>query len=937
MPATRPKLTAREVAQELDRINKSLGDRQISGAEYTRLLKERDSLTRQFNQISAENAALRGQRDSELAKRKVDPRPSDASNEANYRKEQEARRNQRGNINPESKTQPPKEVQVGTKRDPNANKPKGPQAPIPNPSKGQTPQGKQKGGIFVPVIAPVDSQNVNDATAAMIRSVTLGSEDFPKGTDPGIIYRVSTRITRDLLNGIVRGTGLASIVNAVAEETGLYKAKPVQQPNVLGGKTVSNEQIAALMQVISGQLLNHGADLSAITKMVQATASHQDSMMGVLSNMAVLVSPIASMAPAVASTHYVVKAIRDKVGAANFTLQNQAATLTKSKLGALDVAQVMKTTRLAEPKLQTLDAAQLMNTSRLTEKKLNILDATQLMTTSRLAEKKLNILDATQLMTTSRLAEKKWNILDATQLMTTSRLTEKKWNVIDATQLMTTSRTAEKKWSIIDATQLMKDTRQIPAIFQQLQKPLVFPAEIARKSDIAAIKFPSDLARKSDIANIKFPNVNPIVKVTSPAINLPAPIVNVPATDISGIVQAVNQNVNQTINQQTTNITNIVKNTAPGLTQVQLDRAVVTVNQNTVAYAQATIEGMNLEMARQTAQVKAAVGGVEAKTDALKADVSDVSTVLGVPQLKPGLSVKPDTDLKAIGVKTDNGNAPSIAQNIPQLMMLLSAVPYVRQGLHRLGGSFDTSVMNPQKGKTKITDAMGFHQWSFNQLEERMGMPSTHTIVTPGGQTQTKTFQSLEDALEENNANTIVALQDLEVVERYLFALTQDVQKLMQITLQTREDVDVLIDDSGCKTKEVKKSHPTHINLTNEAAGRSLTGIFKQGEVHYVARQWNDSADKNQKLERMGYDTQIAAMSNKFEFHKTNPELPLDKSRATGKPQNDEAWRTFVSTMEAPPEGYVTPGNPIPDIKEIKNGNPVEVPKPTNPLKKLGK
>jgi hypothetical protein len=245
--------------------------------------------------------------------------------------------------------------------------------------------------------------------------------------------------------------------------------------------------------------------------------------------------------------------------------------------------------------------------------------------------------------------------------------------------------------------------------------------------------------------------------------------------------------------------------------------------------------------------------------------------------------------------------------------------------------------MNPQKGKTKITDTLGFHQWSFNQIDERMGMPSVHTVLTPGGQTQSKTFRSMEDALEENNANTVVALQDLEVVERYLFALTQDLQKLMQIALQTREDVDVLIDDAGCKIKETKRSHPTHINLTTGPSGKSLSGIFQPGLVHYVARQWDDSADKNQKLERMSYDTQIAAMSNKFEFNKTDPELPLQKARAADKPRNDELWRTYVSTMEEPPEGYTSPGNPIPDIKEIKNGNPRDVPKPTNPLKKLGK
>jgi hypothetical protein len=915
---TRPKMTAREVAAELDRINQRLGDRKISGAEYARLLKEREQLNRDYNRISAENAALRKQRDAEASRRAGDARPSDANAENNRRAKQAAQRNQRGDIKPETKPQKPKDVDVGSNRKPDANKPKGPQTPIPTGNKGQHTPKAGKSGAGIVVLPTGDSSKVDDATAALIRATSIGPEDFKPGQDPGPLVRISSRIYRDLANGFARVTPLASIINAVAEETGLYKAKPAQATSALGS-VISNEQIAALLQQMHGQQANQSADLAALTRMTQAQAAHLDSMMGVLSSIVALTAPIAAMSPTIASTHYLAKSIRDKVGAANFTLQNQAATLIKQKLPGLDVAQVMKTSRLAEPKLENLNAAQVTKAANLTVQKLSILDATQL-------------------MNTSRLAEKKWNILDATQLMNTSRLAEKKWNILDATQLMQTSRLAEKKWNIIDATQLMKDTRQIPAIFQELQKPLRLPAEIARKSDIAAIKFPtipsdlarksdiktvtipSDLARKSDIANIRFPSV-------------PAPIVNVPATDIGGIVQAVNQ----TLNQQTTNITNIFSRSYQGLTQEQLNQAVGNVNNYTNAVATTVINQVNTHTTRQTATLSNGIGLVAQKAEALSADVGDVSKVLGVPQLKPGLSVKPDADLKAIGVKTDNGNAPGIAQNIPQLMMMLAAVPYVRQGLHRLGGSFDTSVMNPQRGKTKITDALGFQQWTFNQLEERMGMPSTHTLITPGGQTQTKTFKSLEDALEENNANTIVALQDLEVVERYLFAVTQDVQKLMQITLQTREDVDVLIDDAGCKTKEVKKSHPTHINLTKESSGASLSGMFQRGQVHYVARIWDDSADKNQKLERMSYDTQIAAMSNKFEFDKTNPELPLQKSRATDKPINDEVWRTYVSTMEEPPEGYISPGNPIPDIKEIKNGTPTNVPKPTNPLKKLGK
>ena len=930
-------MTAREVAEELDRINQKLGDRKISGAEYARLLKERDQLNKEYNRLSAENAALKKQRNAEASRGANDARPSDANNERNRRAQQEAQRNQRGDIKPESKPEKPREVDVGNKRDPNASKPKGPQTPIPTGDKGQHNPKSGKGGSVIAVLPSGDSSKVDDATAALIRATSIGPEDFKPGQDPGPIVRVTSRIYRDIANGFARVTPLATIINAVAEETGLYKAKPAQAQSALGS-VISNEQIAALLQQMHGQQANQSADLAALTRMTQAQAAHLDSMMGVLSSLIALTAPIAAMSPTIASTHYLAKSIRDKVGAANFTLQNQAATLIKQKLPGLDVAQVMKTSRLAEPKLENLNAAQVTKAANLTVQKLSILDATQLMNTSRLAEKKWNILDATQLMNTSRLAEKKWNILDATQLMQTSRLAEKKWNILDATQLMGTSRLAEKKWNIIDATQLMKDTRQIPAIFQELQKPLKLPAEIARKSDIAAIKFPtipsdlarksdiktvtipSDLARKSDIANIRFPSV-------------PAPIVNVPAPDIGGIVQAVNQ----TLNQQTTNITNIFNRSNQGLTQANLDAAVNNVNLYANAVASTVVNQVNTHTTRQTSDVKTGIGAVAQKAEALSADVGDVSKVLGVPQLKPGMSVKPDADLKAIGVKTDNGNANAIAQNIPQLMMMLAAVPYVRQGLHRLGGSFDTSVMNPQRGKTKITDALGFQQWTFNQVEERLGMPSTHTLITPGGQTQSRTFRSLEDALEENNANTIVALQDLEVVERYLFGLTQDMQKIMQIALQTREDVDVLIDDAGCKVKEVKRSHPTHLNLTTGQSGKSLSGVFQPGLVHYVARQWDDNADKNQKLERMSYDTQIAAMSNKFELDKTNVELPLDKSRATDKPRNDEVWRTFVSTVEAPPEGYVTPGNPLPKIQEIKNGNPINVPLPTDPTKKLGK
>jgi hypothetical protein len=321
----------------------------------------------------------------------------------------------------------------------------------------------------------------------------------------------------------------------------------------------------------------------------------------------------------------------------------------------------------------------------------------------------------------------------------------------------------------------------------------------------------------------------------------------------------------------------------------------------------------------------------------LDTQLKEISKAIGVDQLKSATPVNAEQLVKQAGLQQFAGGSVQGVTTLAGLMAAFAAPQFFRSGSHRLGGTFDQSVMNPKAGKVQIDDAMGFQQWQFRQIDERLGLPSEMQVVSKTGAIQKQQFRNIQDSVEEINGVIVGNAQDLEIIERYLFALTQDLQKLMQIALQTREDVDVLIDDAGCKTIEVRRSHPTHLKLSAPGQASSLTDLFQQGQVHYVAKVWDDKADKNQQLQRMSYDTQIAAMSNKFELDKTNVELPLDKSRATDKPRNDEVWRTFVSTVEAPPEGYVTPGNPRPKIQEIKNGNPSNVPLPTDPLKKLGK
>jgi hypothetical protein len=384
--------------------------------------------------------------------------------------------------------------------------------------------------------------------------------------------------------------------------------------------------------------------------------------------------------------------------------------------------------------------------------------------------------------------------------------------------------------------------------------------------------------------------------------------------------------------QLITNAINAAKPTIPKdlATTGGLAQVVNVVNAHTTNNAQSVINNV------QNIKVSApAAPGVDLSP--INNQLKDISKAIGVDQLKSAAPVDAEKLIKQAGNQQFAGGAVQGATTLAGLMAAFAAPQFFRSGSHRMGGTFDQSLMNPKAGKVQIDDAMGFHAWQFKQIDERLGMPTEMQVISQTGAIQKQQFRSVQDSVEEINGVIVSSAQDLEIIERYLFSLTQDTQKLMQICLQNRADIDVIIDDLGCKTKEVRKSHPTHIKLTAPGQASSLSSLFQNSEVHYVAREWADSADKNQKLERMSYDTQIAAMSNKFELGRTNVELPLDKSHATGKPQNDELWRTYVSTLEEPPEGYVSKGNPIPDIKEIKNGNPVNVPRPTNPLKKLGK
>jgi hypothetical protein len=471
----------------------------------------------------------------------------------------------------------------------------------------------------------------------------------------------------------------------------------------------------------------------------------------------------------------------------------------------------------------------------------------------------------------------------------------------------------------------------------------------------AEVKIPSDLARKSDLAGlakksdvdaipdkIKQPDftqdfsqiLNAVTIVNGSIVRLGADIarntVNLQPlqqqlTSLSGqiaslpgtITNSVSNNVRNTV----TNLGNIITNSVSNI---------ITNNNQTIV----NNIGKGLDPLSIINPIKSHINTEVA------APLKTTMKVLNVNDLEKGLNISGEALIKQSGFQQFGSDtpAPATANNLIGLMGLIAAPLFFRAGFQKLGGSFDQSVMQPEKGKVKIDDALSASLWTFKQVDERLGLANKHSVKGMGGAVVQVQHKNVHDGIEEINANTIAQGQDLEIVERYIVAIAQDIQKLMQITLQTREDVDVLIDDTGCKFEEVKKSHPSHLKLTAPGMTSSLLDLFQQGQVHYVARTWKGNADKHQMLERIGLDTQISAMSNKFEMPDvSNITLPLDKSTARkSKAADDETWKIFVSTMEEPPAVYGVAGNPIPEIKEIKTGTVREITKPTNPNKKLG-
>jgi hypothetical protein len=484
-------------------------------------------------------------------------------------------------------------------------------------------------------------------------------------------------------------------------------------------------------------------------------------------------------------------------------------------------------------------------------------------------------------------------------------------------QQVTPAQLAEKLAQSSNAQQ-QAQAAQLKQLFSEIKVQV--PADIARKSDVDAI--PSKIPKQT----IDFtPILTRLTTLDNTLINIGQRIKTPTPVDLNPIQQQLNQLQNslyQMPGQIGSNLRTIGDSITNNLTNVITNNNTTIVNKMAPALnPDAIINPIKNHINTQVAQ-----------------PLATTMEVLNVNDLKRGVNMSAEAVIKASGFQQYGQAGTGTATNLIGLTAMMAAPLFMRAGFQKLGGNFDQSVMDPTKGKVKIDDALSASLWTFKQVDERLGLPNAHIVKSASGAALQMQHRNIQDGIEEINAQTIAQSQDLEIIERYQFAIAQDMMKLMQIVLQIREDVDALFDDAGFKYEEVKKSHPSHLKITAPGTPSSLLDLFQQGRIHYVARTWKGNADKSQILERIGLDTQIAAMSNKMEIPDPSKiDLPLDKSTARkSKAADDEAWKIFVSTMEEPPAGYGLAGNPIPEIKEIKTGTVREVPKPTNPSKKLG-
>ncbi len=454
----------------------------------------------------------------------------------------------------------------------------------------------------------------------------------------------------------------------------------------------------------------------------------------------------------------------------------------------------------------------------------------------------------------------------------------------------------------------------------------------AIKQGLAGVKveIPTDLARKSDVEAIpgKIPkptlDFSPVLtrltSIDNTLINLGQRLKPVDLNPIQSQLNQLQNGLYQIPGQVTTNIKSFGDSIVNNLSNFITQNNTTIVNQFTPALnPDAIINPIKTHINTQVAQ-----------------PLATTMEVLNVNDLKRGITMSGEAVIKASGFQQYGQSGTGTATNLIGLTAMMAAPLFMRAGFHQLGTEFPKDIRKPLGDKVTPTTALSTSQWQFNQVTNLVGMNTPHIVKDASGATTIKTFQNQAHIVEEIHAQNLGLEQDVSAIEKYCFYLLQNQEMMIQMILQNKHDIDVLIDESGAKTEQKIILRP---GLVTHSRNESFFDkVMSAAESAMVVRKWKGDIDAKQLALKTNMEAQIAAMTNKFEFDKTNPVLPIvDRQKQNPKTAQDEEWKRYVNTSENPGTVRQSSGMPVPEIKEIKFGSDREIAKPTtDPDKLLG-
>lgn len=489
-------------------------------------------------------------------------------------------------------------------------------------------------------------------------------------------------------------------------------------------------------------------------------------------------------------------------------------------------------------------------------------------------------------------------------------------SISDSVTAKTKSVTPAELAQILEKNNTTQSLAQAAAIKQGLAAVKVdIPADVARKSDVEAI--PSKIPKATlDLA----PVLSRLGTIDNSLANLGQRFKPVDINPVQDKLNQIQNQVSQIPSQVTNNLNTVSNSIVSSLTNFITNNNTTIINRMEPGLnPDAIINPIKTHINTQVAQ-----------------PLATTMEVLNVNDLKRGVTMSGEAVIKASGFQQYGQSGTATATNLIGLTAMIAAPLFMRAGFHQLGTTFPADMRNPTGAKVTPTTALSTSQWQFNQVSNLVGIPSTQMVTSGTGVVTAMSFKNQSDAVENIHAQNLGMEQDLSAIEKYCFKITQAIEMLTQIVLQNKHDIEVLIQESGTKTGQKIVMRPGAVtHSTGESFFDKLMNI---AESAMVVREWKGDIDAKQLALKTHMESQVAAMSNKFEFDKNDPKIPiLDRPKQNPKTKDDEAWKRYVNTVENPGTLRQSAGLPIPEIKEVKLGSTREIPKPTtDPDKLLG-